>query len=199
MLLYLAYDPNLLVEYKHAVFIKSHGCQLLGHVLCVTSSSKLNIYFWLRMDQSMCVLAAPYLRNLSFNYTFGWRHVNMGAFVNYMVVLSFLINSVVCAVALRFVVSRAKKCLDFGSTMYIIHMFWCWAYKSFPTGYVWWAVMATCLAITVLLGEYLCVQLEMADIPLAGAKQLPLPAHAQRSFRTPTVHIIDWPLWTVRQ
>jgi hypothetical protein len=64
-------------------------------------------------------------------------------------------------------VERAKKCLDFASTVYLLHLFFVWgAGGSFPLSLVWWGTNVGGLLLMALLGEWLCVRREMADIPL---------------------------------
>ncbi|KAL1226493.1 Protein SYS1 [Trichinella spiralis] len=50
-----------------------------------------------------------------------------------------VVNSVLMAIALRFVVCRAKLCLDFACTFYIFHFLACWISRSaIPTVASWW-------------------------------------------------------------
>ena len=85
-----------------------------------------------------------------------------------MVCLAFLVNSVVTAIAMRIVVARAKKCWDFGATVYLFHLLAVTLFDGFPLRWFWWALMAGCATITILFSELLCVRYEMADIPLTG-------------------------------
>jgi Integral membrane protein S linking to the trans Golgi network len=110
------------------------------------------------------------------NHLLSWKYVNTVTFVELMVCLSFLCNACLCAVGLRFVVARTKKCWDFGATMYIFHAIVASVYSGFPFSWMWWALMATCAIVTVLLGELLCARYEMAEIPVQGMK-LPLHQH----------------------
>ncbi|KAJ9527285.1 hypothetical protein QJQ45_025567 [Haematococcus lacustris] len=67
-------------------------------------------------------------------------------------------------------VERAKKCLDFASTAYFLHLVACWGYEGFPLSLAWWTVNALGLLITSLLGEWLCVRREMQEIPLGSLR-----------------------------
>lgn len=96
------------------------------------------------------------------------KAVGLHSFVAMMTGLAYIVNACLSAVAIRFVVARAKKCWDFGATIYIFHFGFTWLVGGFPQRALWWALMGGCTAITVLLGEFLCVQFEMADIPLTG-------------------------------
>ena len=92
-------------------------------------------------------------------------------------------------------VERAKKCLDFAATIYILHLGMVTLLSSFPKTLAWCArvdtgcshrlhsasmevILACCncrwgingcgLVITAVLGEWLCVQRELQDIPLGS-------------------------------
>ena len=84
----------------------------------------------------------------------------------------FIVNraSMIClgsAGFMLYVVERAKKCLDFAATLYIIHLFICIVYGGWPASVTWWVVNITGLAIMALLGEYLCIRRELKEIPIS--------------------------------
>ena len=66
-----------------------------------------------------------------------------------------------------YVVERAKKCLDFSATVYIVHLIICYTYGGWPASLTWWIVNVVGLAIMALLGEYLCIKRELRDIPIS--------------------------------
>lgn len=68
---------------------------------------------------------------------------------------------------LMFLVERAKKCLDFCATLYIMHLFICILYGGWPASITWWVVNITGLAVMALLGEYLCMKRELREIPIS--------------------------------
>ncbi|PNT72311.1 hypothetical protein BRADI_2g42471v3, partial [Brachypodium distachyon] len=72
-----------------------------------------------------------------------------------------------CAAFMLYVIERAKKCLDFAATLYIIHLFICIIYGGWPASITWWVVNIVSLAIMSLLGEYLCIRRELRDIPVS--------------------------------
>ena len=65
-----------------------------------------------------------------------------------------------------FLVERARKCLDFSATLYIIHLFFCILYGGWPSSMAWWVVNGTGLAVMALLAEYLCIKREQREIPM---------------------------------
>ena len=81
---------------------------------------------------------------------------------------AFASAAVLDACFLCVVVGRAKKCLDFAATAYLVHFASCCAVAGVPKGAGWWVTTGVALSVTAILGEYLCVSREMRDIPLAG-------------------------------
>lgn len=96
-----------------------------------------------------------------------------------MTALSHFGAAVACAVAVAALVQRAKKCLDFASTAYALHFAACCAVRGFPRGGGWWLVNAGCFAAAALSSEFVCLQREMADIPLGQALRRAAAAAAQ--------------------
>lgn len=120
--------------------------------------------------------------------------VGLHSFVAMMMALAYVFNACLSAIAIRFVVARAKKCWDFGATIYIIHFGCTWLVDGFPQRALWWALMGACAAVTILLGEFLCVQFEMADIPMTG---LGASAASVLSTQTPRSSSTVSHLWHV--
>eukprot|EP00121_Abeoforma_whisleri_P000764 Awhi_evm1s677 len=76
-------------------------------------------------------------------------------------------NAFSSAVALRYVVARGKLCLDFTCTMYGFHLLISLWYDGWHPLF-WWIINIICVVITVVLGEYICMQHELQDIPIVG-------------------------------
>ena len=68
---------------------------------------------------------------------FNWRWVTFQSFQGWMVAASFFLSALVAAAALRFVVQRAKKCLDFAATVYLVHLVAVCLSSGFPTHIAW--------------------------------------------------------------
>merc|ERR1712244_131020 len=64
------------------------------------------------------------------------------------------------------IIKRAKKCLDFVSTIYIFHLILCWFNAHFPSNWDWWVVNFCSFLIMAVLSEYLCIRKEMKVIKL---------------------------------
>ncbi|KAF6172885.1 hypothetical protein GIB67_035439 [Kingdonia uniflora] len=71
-----------------------------------------------------------------------------------------------------YLVERAKKCLDFSATIYIIHLFICIIYGGWPYSISWWVVNGTGLAVMALLGEWLCIRRELREIPISRYRSM---------------------------
>lgn len=75
-----------------------------------------------------------------------------------------------------YLVERAKKCLDFSVTLYVIHLLICIMYGGWPSSITWWIVNCTGIAVMALFGEYLCIRRELQEIPITryrSSKQIP--------------------------
>lgn len=64
------------------------------------------------------------------------------------------------------VVERAKKCLDFTATLYLLHLLFCCAFRGWPRSFEWWLLNFAGMVLMAVLGEWLCLRKEMRDIPL---------------------------------
>jgi len=67
---------------------------------------------------------------------------------------------------LLYLIERAKKCIDFSATLYIIHLVICICYGGWPSSFTWWIINIAGLALMALLGEYLCIRCELQEIPI---------------------------------
>ena len=83
-------------------------------------------------------------------------------------IMNILLSSLVGGYWLSIVVIRARKCLDFGATIYFYHLFFTWMYGGFPSTFSWWITHIMGLACMVFLGEQLCMKKEMVDITVGG-------------------------------
>ena len=113
--------------------------------------------------------SGPYTDHLSLAHVFSYKTLDFRSFGSWMTALSHFGAAIACAVAVAALVERAKKCLDFASTAYAIHLVACCAVAGFPRGGGWWLVNAAGFAAAALSSELVCLQREMADIPLGQA------------------------------
>ena len=57
-------------------------------------------------------------------------------------------------ILLPVIVERAKKCLDFTSTLYITHLVICSCYDGIPKNWEWWILQFVSMTLMVVLGEF---------------------------------------------
>ena len=109
---------------------------------------------------------SPSLDNL-----FDSTSIHYSGQVNRLVMVAVVLNSLFGALALWYIVQRAKQCLDFTCTLHLLHFIVCCIYsRQFPTYFMWWLVQLVCIVLMVVIGEYLCFRSDMKDIPLVGSK-----------------------------
>jgi len=85
---------------------------------------------------------------------------------NHFFCLSVFTTHHLSSVLLAIIVEKSKKCLDFGVTLFIIHLVVCYMYNGWPSKLDWWIVHVLGMILMVLLGEYVCSRKELDDIPL---------------------------------
>jgi len=67
----------------------------------------------------------------------GWQTLGVNHFPGWMNITANLVTACLGAVYLVWIVERAKKCLDFAFTIYLVHFIACWIYSGFPSSLVW--------------------------------------------------------------
>ncbi|GJD12729.1 Protein SYS1 [Galdieria sulphuraria] len=138
------------------------SCKTLGQI------GLLQVAFYI------CVIATLWLLESIFGFPFEqvFRQVfsyevwKTSTAQGFLVPCAFLLNSVWMAAWLLIIVKRAKKCLDFVITMYLLHFVFCTGFYSFPYSWSWWLFMLIQVSISTLLGERLCMKRELQDIML---------------------------------
>eukprot|EP00698_Gefionella_okellyi_P013191 TRINITY_DN35_c0_g1_i1.p1 TRINITY_DN35_c0_g1~~TRINITY_DN35_c0_g1_i1.p1 ORF type:complete len:155 (-),score=23.29 TRINITY_DN35_c0_g1_i1:666-1130(-) len=121
--------------------------------------------FYLAAGLFMHVLDMMAGTSISVAQFFSYEEMGVTTAHGWMTVLSYLFSSILGAVCLLFVVERAKKCLDFTATVYIVHLIVCIIVGGFPLSFTWWVVNVLALICMDLLGEFICMRKEMRDIP----------------------------------
>ncbi|KAG5872414.1 hypothetical protein JTB14_013659 [Gonioctena quinquepunctata] len=102
------------------------------------------------------------------DHIFEYHELQIRDFGGRIVISSFVLNSLVGALVLWYIVARTKQCMDFSCTWHVVHLVICWFYnKQFPTTFSWWALNTACATLMCVCGEFLCLRTELADIPLS--------------------------------
>lgn len=160
---------------------------IVGQIICLQCS------YYLTLGLFMMVFLGLRVPRLSLVYFFDYATLTTSTLTGWCVIASFLFTSLAglepytfillpnqfamlsllfyyefChrAAYMIFLVERARKCLDFSATLYIIHLFFCIMYGGWPSSMAWWVVNGTGLAVMALLAEYLCIKREQREIPM---------------------------------
>ncbi|GAX77520.1 hypothetical protein CEUSTIGMA_g4964.t1 [Chlamydomonas eustigma] len=147
-----------------------YGSAAWDPILIISQIASLQCLFYLTMGIFNAMFLSPFLGQLSVLNIFGWQLFSIGNIHGWLTIASNLATACLGAVYLMWIVERAKKCLDFGSTTYLIHFTCCWAYSGFPANLIWWGTNAASFLIMALFGEWLCVRRELAEIPLSAMR-----------------------------
>ncbi|CAL9193411.1 unnamed protein product [Musa hybrid cultivar] len=122
--------------------------------------------YYLTLGSFMAILVGTRVSHMSLMYFFDFSTLTASTVTGWCAIVSFLLSSLAGAIYLLYLVERAKKCLDFSATLYIIHLFICIIYGGWPSSITWWVVNVTGLALMSLLGEWLCIRRELQEIPI---------------------------------
>ncbi|CAN7000053.1 unnamed protein product [Brassica oleracea var. botrytis] len=133
---------------------------IVAQIICLQCS------FYLSLGVFMILFLGLRVPRLSLVYFFDYATLTTSTLTGWCVIASFLCASLAGAVHMIFLVERARKCLDFSATLYIIHLFFCILYGGWPSSMAWWVVNGTGLAVMALLAEYLCIKREQREIPM---------------------------------
>lgn len=134
---------------------------IVAQIVCIQCIYYLTLAIFLE------ILVGTRVSRMSLVYFFDYATVTASTVTGWCVIASFLLSSLAGAGVLPYVIERAKKCLDFSATLYIIHIFICIVYGGWPSSTTWWIVNITGFAVMALFGEYLCIKRELREIPIA--------------------------------
>lgn len=146
-----------------------YGSQAWDPLLITAQILTIQCIFYLTFGLALWILVGPYVSgHLVLDYFFGTDLMSVHNFVGWMAVLATVINILPVSFAILLVVERAKKCLDFSATVYILHLVAAWVCVGFPRTAVWWVSNIAAFVGTALLSEWLCLRRELRDIPIGG-------------------------------
>jgi hypothetical protein len=144
-----------------------YGANVWDPLMIISQIVALQCLCYLSLGLLQWMVIAPHHSgHVSILFIFDWHYLNLYSLNGWLTVATSIGNSFVCAGFLVPIVGRAKKCVDFASTLNIWHAIFTISSSGWPKSMVWWSVLGTNMAITSLLGEWLCLQREMRDIPL---------------------------------
>ncbi|XP_062155936.1 uncharacterized protein LOC133863835 isoform X2 [Alnus glutinosa] len=126
----------------------------------------LQCLYYLTLGVFLTILVGTRVSRMSLVYFFDYATVTTSTVTGRSVIASFLLSSFAGAGFMLYLIERAKKCLDFSATVYIIHLFICIVYGGWPSSITWWVLNGTGIAVMALLGECLCKYRELQEIPM---------------------------------
>ncbi|KAI4331451.1 hypothetical protein MLD38_029639 [Melastoma candidum] len=135
--------------------------------LIVAQIVSLQCLYYLTLGVSLSVLVGTRVSRMSLVYFFDFATVTASTVTGWYVIASFVLSAVAGAGYMLYLIERAKKCLDFSATLFIIHLLICITYGGWPASITWWVVNGTGLVVMALLGEYLCIRRELKEIPIS--------------------------------
>ncbi|CAD6231067.1 unnamed protein product [Miscanthus lutarioriparius] len=150
-----------------------YGAMVWDPWLIVSQIVCLQCLYYLSLGVAMALLVGTRVPRLTLLYLFDFATLTPRTPTGWCAIASFLLAAVAGAGFMLYVIERAKKCLDFAATLYIIHLFICIVYGGWPASITWWVVNITGLAIMALLGEYLCIRRELKEIPISRLRARP--------------------------
>lgn len=156
-------------------------------VLIVAQIIVLQCLFYISLGCLLWLLLGPYVAHLSLHHFFDWQWVSFRNFTGWMVIIANIFNALAAAVYLVVVVERAKKCLDFAATLYLLHLVFTFSYSGFSRSVAWWLTNFVGLVVVAVLGEWLCLQREMRDIPVGTGSRRKSGSTELVSLRTPSL------------
>ncbi|KAH7686571.1 Integral membrane protein SYS1-related protein [Dioscorea alata] len=133
---------------------------ILSQIVC------LQCLYYLTLGLFMSILVGTRVSRMTLVYFFDFSTLTASTATGWCAIIAFLLTSLAGSVYMFYIVERAKKCLDFSATLYIIHLFICIIYGGWPSSITWWVLNVTGLALMSLLGEWLCIRREMREIPI---------------------------------
>uniref|UniRef100_A0A7C9DYL0 Protein SYS1 homolog n=1 Tax=Opuntia streptacantha TaxID=393608 RepID=A0A7C9DYL0_OPUST len=143
-----------------------YGSQAWDPWLIVAQIVCLECLYYLTLGLFLALLVGTRVSKMSLFYLFDYAAVTASTVTGWGVIASFLLTSLAGAGYLLYLIERAKKCLDFSATLYIIHLFICIVYGGWPSSFTWWMVNIIGLAVMALLSEFLCMKQEQREIPI---------------------------------
>ncbi|CAN6456307.1 unnamed protein product [Victoria cruziana] len=143
-----------------------YGAVVWDPWLIVSQIVCLQCLYYLTLGLFMWILVGTRVSRLTLIYFFDYSTLTASTITGWCAMSSFLLASVAGAGYMFLLIERAKKCLDFSATLYIIHLYMCLVHGGWPSSFTWWIVNGTGFAIMALLGEWLCIRRELREIPI---------------------------------
>ncbi|KAK8942141.1 hypothetical protein KSP40_PGU003820 [Platanthera guangdongensis] len=143
-----------------------YGAMVWDPWLIISQIVCLQCLYYLTLGIFMSVLVGARVSRLSLVYFFDFSTLTASSVTGWLAIAAFLLSSIAGSGYILYLIERAKKCLDFSATLFIIHLFICIMYGGWPSSWTWWIVNLTSLALMTFLSERLCIRRELREIPI---------------------------------
>lgn len=99
----------------------------------------------------------------------GATEFNLSNVQGITLILAYLLSATAVSWMFLKVVERSRLCLDFGCTLYGLHILLVsWFSAGIPFVLLFWIVMIACCTTTIMLSQNLCMEQELTPIVLSG-------------------------------
>ncbi|XP_055357908.1 protein SYS1 homolog [Paramacrobiotus metropolitanus] len=141
--------------------------QVFDPFLIITQIGAIQSIFYASSTALLLIGSRPMGYPLSLRYLLDPETVTLQSTTGRWLVLMYFLNALALAFMLQILVKRSKLCLDFVATCILIHLCLSWIYCSqFPSAVTWWIVQILAAVLATLLGEWLCLRIEIEAIPV---------------------------------
>ncbi|XP_011002695.1 PREDICTED: protein SYS1 homolog [Populus euphratica] len=144
-----------------------YGAEVWDPWLIAAQIVCLQCLYYLTLGFFLSFLVGTRVSRLTLVYFFDFATITTSTVTGRCVIASLLPSSFAGAGYMLYLIERAKKCLDFSATLFIIHLFICIIYGGWPSSITWWVVNGTGFAVMARLGKYLCSKRELREIPIS--------------------------------
>lgn len=139
---------------------------ILGQIVCMQA------LFYVSLGCFMLVLDAACGRQLTVVQILSPRAASpaSGGRTWWVPVGALFLAAIACSFGLVLVVGKARRCLDFSATVFIVHLVVASASHGVPVCCLaWWGSMIGSAILMAFVGEFLCMKRELRLIPIGRA------------------------------
>lgn len=137
---------------------------IISQIICLQS-----LYYGF-LAFSTSVLMKLFDGSNSLDFLVGWQHVGVNSVNGMLIILGHLVAAFASSYAVVVVVERARLCLDFTGTLYLLHwLFVAYLSSSIPRSLTWYVLLFASFALTFYHSRSLCIERELQPIEIQGS------------------------------
>lgn len=149
---------------------KLYGEDLFDPKFIINQILLLQSIFYLTLSTFILLFNQIFGIRYSLGQIFSAETYNLQDSYSLSAILSHILTALVLIFCMVLIVERAKKCFDYGSTLYLLHFIITWCINSFPLSLLWWGFHLGYMVVVVLGSEYFCMKIEQREIALTWMK-----------------------------